>query len=185
MPTTRRVGLTANTPDRIVMDAGQLWENYGESNARLIGATRGGSVFTIAQEFRQVEVDGVIGDVKGLKRIINVAVTLTATLLEFSDKNWQLLLSGSTRDNSDANHVKFTRDSQLEDSHYVANVALVASVGGQSNPIVCMVKNALQTGELALTTGHNDEGVMPVTFMGHYTTTDPTDEPWEIWHPKS
>ncbi|GAH66384.1 unnamed protein product, partial [marine sediment metagenome] len=40
-----RSGITGSTPENIFIDAGAVYFNYGLSDERLLGATRGGNEF--------------------------------------------------------------------------------------------------------------------------------------------
>src|SRR5215831_1244858 len=92
----RLTGVSSTTPFNIVVDAGCVYINYGDvANERMLGATRGGATFTVTQEFRSVEVDGVPGPIIGLTRIINLEVVLTARMLELSPENLLVAFPGA------------------------------------------------------------------------------------------
>jgi len=42
-----RSGISSDTPDRIIIDAGAVYLNYGLGTQRLLGATRGGNEFNL------------------------------------------------------------------------------------------------------------------------------------------
>jgi hypothetical protein len=67
MNNTNTVGYTSATPNNLLIDSGALYKNYGLVSESLIGATSGGNEFDIAVKTRDVKVDGVKGNVKGLK----------------------------------------------------------------------------------------------------------------------
>jgi len=74
---------------------------------------------------------------------------------------------------------------EISDSDYITNVAIVGNVSGKTNPVICIVKNALAEGPFSLSTAPRDEAVPVIVFTGHYDPSDLNDEPWEIRYPKS
>lgn len=193
----RQIGFTETTKDRMVLGAGKLVVNYGETGQVALGATRGGAVWTVTQTFRTAEVDGTIGMVKGLRRIIEAEVQLTATLVEYDEDKLLQLLPGAvsadsaasdfpqTSDVGAATHKKITRTGDIDDADYLANVALVFEVSNKTLPGVALIKNALQDGPIAVTTEDDGEATVAVQFTGHYDASSPEDEPWELYMPET
>ena len=188
----RVVGLTPETANGILLDAGALYQNFGQSNQAQIGATRGGAVFRIAQTFRDVEVDGTYGPIKGLRRVIEANAMITATLIELRDPvggtavmdQFKRLLPGSADLTDTPTHYKLGRTGSVSDADYIANIAVVAPVSNNDQNFVGILKNVLQTGEIEVTLTDDNEGVVAVEFTAHYDLPTPTEEPWEIWFPK-
>ncbi|GAH51123.1 unnamed protein product, partial [marine sediment metagenome] len=92
---TIKSGLNVNTPDRIFVDAGAVYLNYGLSTQRLLGATRGGNEFNLNREIRDIEVDGVRGSVKGLRRRTVCRPQITCNLIELSLDNLIKAIAGA------------------------------------------------------------------------------------------
>lgn len=92
---TVKTGISADTPDRIIIDAGAVYLNYGLGSQRLLGATRGGNEFNLNRTSKNIEIDGLKGAVKGLKRIIEVNPQITANLLELSVDNLIAAIGGA------------------------------------------------------------------------------------------
>ena len=93
---TIKSGLNVNTPDRIFVDAGAVYINYGLADQRLLGATRGGNEWNLNREIRDVEVDGVKGPTKGLRRVTTVRPQITCNLIELSLDNLLKAIAGSS-----------------------------------------------------------------------------------------
>ena len=208
----RQIGYTTETRERLVLGAGRLIVNFGTANEVALGATRGGGEWTVTQTYRQAEVDGTIGAVKGLKRIIEASVQLTTTLVEFDrDKLLQLFpgaVAGDSRatdpivttgltglfnpDSAQAGsapgagqHHRLSRAGDVSDSDYLTNVALLFEVSRKSHPGVALVLNALQDGPIAVTTEDDGEATVPIQFTGHYDPATPEAEPWQLYLPKN
>lgn len=79
------------------------------------------------------------------------------------------------------------------DQHYLKNVAIVGELSGacdpsktwgQTNrPIICIIYNALASGEMNLSFTNRDEMVSEVVFEAHYDFDDPDTVPFEIRYP--
>ncbi|MBA7516390.1 hypothetical protein ES705_08438 [subsurface metagenome] len=95
---TVKSGLSAKTPERIFVDAGAVYLNYGLSDERLLGATRGGNEFNLNREIRDIEVDGVRGSVKGLRRRTVCRPQITCNLIELSLDNLLKAIAGANQD---------------------------------------------------------------------------------------
>lgn len=92
---TIKSGITKDTPDRIFVDAGAVYLNYGLPNERLLGATRGGNEFNLNREIKDIEVDGVRGSVKGLRRRTVCRPQITCNLIELSLDNLIKAIAGA------------------------------------------------------------------------------------------
>ncbi len=174
--------VNAATPGRMLFDAGALYRNYGEGASEdLIGATRGGASFTVDRDDREIEVDGVHGPVKGLRRTIRLTAKLEVTFVEFSLNTWRDLLRGDAA--SDGTHFTITPGLQIFDTDYYTNIALVAEVGVESDPCIIKLLDAMITGEWDITTNDNDEGEISVTFEAHFDPADLDTIPYTIEWP--
>jgi len=181
----RQHGITTNTSGRIVLDSGALYLNRDEAGEALIGATRGGAVFTIEQDIREIEIDGALGPVKNLRRITRAVPKITVTLLEMTLLQFKRSLPASTSASA-APFDDITRSTNaIAAGDYLTNIAVVAEMANKTNPVQVKVKNALFTGPFALTTVDQDEGTLPLEAEGHYLDTDLNTEPWEIEFPQS
>lgn len=171
-------GITANTVERIAIDAGAVYRDYGEDSEELIGATRGGAEFVIAREDREIEIDGPKGPVKGLKRTIRHTARLSFTLVEVSQQTLLDLTRGTAV--SDGTHRLITPDNSIVDSDYYTNIALVGEMMDTTDPIIVKILNGLFEGEITLTTDDQNEGELAVTVMGHYASDALTTVPYTI-----
>lgn len=95
--TIKTTGISKDTPDRIFVDAGAVYLDYGLSTQRLLGATRGGNEFNLNREIRDIEVDGARGSVKGLRRRTVCRPQITCNLIELSLDNLLKAIAGANR----------------------------------------------------------------------------------------
>ncbi len=179
--------ITEETLQNLILDAGVVYLNYGESEERILGATEGGNTFTVEREIREMPFDGLKGKTKGARRIIREDAKLTVNLKELSAENIALALAGAVVvdfPESISTHKEIRSSGTIVDTDYTDNVALVATISGSDIPVVILVENALSDGNFEIGAVDKDEAVIPVEFSAHY---DPEDEdglvPYAIRYP--
>ena len=95
--TVAKHGVTTDSPDRILIDAGAIYLGFidADSPGTLLGATRGGNSFELARTIRRMEADGAKGPVKGMRRIEEVVATIRANMLELTAENLRRAIAGA------------------------------------------------------------------------------------------
>lgn len=184
-------GFTSDTAKHLQIDAGAFYKNYAPATdtpataaEKLLGATAGGGSFSAVPTIRQIEIDGVKGAVKGLEVIDEWAVTITANVKEITAEAMKIALAtGSVASSTTPAGKKITAGSEITDSDYLQNITWIGRISGSNNPVIIVVKNALATNGLTLTTSDKAEGVIAMTFTGHYTADDLDTPPFEIYYP--
>ena len=191
-------GVTANTPKHLQLDAGAFLKNYDVASdtwasakgTKLIGATAGGGSFSAVPTIRRVEVDGVKGATKGFEALDEWVVTMTANVKEITAEALQLALatgtSVATKSPSSAdsnNYNKITAANELADANYIDNITWIGRLSGSELPVIIVMKNALCTNGLTLTTADKAEGVIALTLTGHYDPSNLDAVPFEIYYP--
>lgn len=180
-------GFTNSSKNHFIVDAGAIYTNVtlgedGEFTGDLLGATAGGNEFTVDQEIREIEVDGVKGRGKGLQAVTYMNPNLTVNLKELSAKNLSQIIAGGNLDETDTTYDVLTSKGTIEDTDYIDNVALVGRVTGSQKPIVIVLYNVLSIEGLEMSFEDDSEVVIPVTFGGHYDET--MEVPYKIYLPK-
>jgi hypothetical protein len=191
-------GLTATSTQNFVVDAGAVYLNLGETGERVLGATQGGSTFSIEQDVKVIEIDGTRGNTKGARRIITSNAGMKVGLLEMTTANLLLAIAGSSAtDYTDTSvigggtpattptHDQIRRTRNLSDLDYLTNIALVGKVSGTDQNIICMLYNALNDDKLEMKMEDKKEMTLEVTFSAHYDPSDVMTEPWAIFFPKA
>jgi hypothetical protein len=185
-------GYTANSSKRYLMDAGAVYLNLqyddvsGEFTGELLGATSGGNEFSLVQERREIEVDGLKGRGMGNSVITSENPQLTVNLKELTARNLSYAIAGSTLDTSDANYDIITSNGKIELEDYLENVAFVGRITGSQNPVVIIVENVISMEGLTLNTQDDNEAVVPILFGGHYSqdNVELGTAPYKIYFPK-
>lgn len=182
-------GITADTPYRLVLDAGKVYKNFVDpaNPGTLIGATRGGSTFTIETEYREMPFDGAKGPMKGGRRITKVTCKLVVNFIEVTKQMLLDALPGSEADTTTTlspDHVTIRRALQLGDSNYIDNIVLLCQMSGGDSPLGVGIENALCDGGFEMSFAENEESVLSVQFTGHFLPTDLDTEPWFLLYPE-
>jgi len=186
---SRQHGITAETYERLVIDAGAVYKDYvsAEDPGTLLGATRGGSVFAVETEFREMPVDGAKGPVKGDKRIVKVTASLECNFIESTSEIYKRMLPGSSASDypaEAATHDEIRRTNDVSAADYLTNVTIVGQVSGSLEPVVLMVENAMSDGKVSISLADNDEAVNKIKFIGHFDPDVLDNEPWRIRFPQ-
>lgn len=190
-------GVTSGTAKHLQLDAGAFFKNFDPATdtfasafSKLIGATAGGGSFAAVPTIRRIEVDGLKGATKGYEALDEWQVTLTANVKEITVDSMSLALATATSADTKSpssvtsnNYTKITASNEIADTDYLTNVTWVGRLSGSQTPIIIVVKNALCTNGLTLTTADKSEGVIALTLTGHYDVSDLDTPPFEIYYP--
>ncbi|MDD4919045.1 MAG: hypothetical protein PHE72_14710 [candidate division Zixibacteria bacterium] len=174
-------GLSSDTSSRILIDAGAIYTGFvDEDNPGIcVGATRGGSRFTIEREIREIPVDGVMGPTKGLRRRNRDVATIEIYTMEMFPNNAQRFIAGADVDDSDPDYSIIT-GGPVEDADFLDNIAVVGTVHGNDLPFIGIITNALPESPMTIPLAPNDEAVIAAKWTGHFDPADPYTEPWEL-----
>lgn len=191
-------GVTSGTPKHLQLDAGAFLKNFDPTTdtwatakaTKLIGATAGGGSFSAVPTIRRIEVDGVKGATKGFEALDEWVVTMTANVKEITADTLKLALATgsyagakSPSSSTSNNYNKVTAANDIADSDYLTNITWVGTLSGSALPVIIVMKNALCTNGLTLTTADKAEGVIALTFTAHYDPAALDTVPFEIYYP--
>lgn len=190
-------GLRGKTPFNTITGPGKVYVNIdlaklrdvaeidplgaAIANAIEIGATRGGTTFTVEKEMRDVEFDGKRGAVKGLVVKESEQGILAVNFIEVDVTNTRLALPGSQAIVRANGYTEIKPGSCLQLTDYVNNVAIVAVHGNRNKPIVIVLENVLNAGNFELAIVDKDESNPAYEFRSHYSYDKPEEVPYEIF----
>lgn len=183
-------GVTENTYYRLVFDEGKVYKNFVsmDNPGTCLGATRGGSTFTIEPEIKDIPVDGAKGPVKGGRRITKINCKLTVNMLEISQDILLMALPGATVDPTTTfspDHSEIRRSLQIALGDYISNIVILAQMSGcPGHPIGFGIENALADGNFEVPLAPNEEAVISIQFTGHFDPSDLDKEPWFLLYPE-
>lgn len=188
-------GYTAETPKSLLLDAGAFFKNFyvgtdtfatAVTAGKLLGATQGGGNFSAVPTIRNIAIDGIKGNAKGLQAIDDWVVTLTANVKEVKKETIETALAASSVDSTTNNKYDIiTADNEIALTDYIDNITWIGNQSGTNEPVIIQVYNALNTNGLTLNVADKAEAVLALTFTGHYTDTDLDSPPFAIYYPKA
>ena len=184
-----KTGVTTNTPQNILFGAGTIhrglkyegasW-NFAES---LVGATSGGSKFTITPEITTVEVDGVYVATKGLQKKTGGTATMDINLIELSEAILKAATLGKDGTSADTSFHLIEDKADIAEGDYWENIAFVGTtLSGKK--IIVVLDNALCTSGMETDSKSKEGTVGAYTFECHAELDgDGETLPWHIYYP--
>lgn len=166
--------LTLEQIEKIVMDTGVVYVNYGLGGERTLAPCRGDNTFSVEAEIREVEVNGLKGKTKGLRRKIAENATLEVNLMDLSLENLKMALPGSRLVEN-----KLTNGWTIKSTDYIDNVTLIGKDMGDNYKKVT-INNALMDESLSVAMNEDAESVIKLVFSAHYDLNDENDSLWSI-----
>lgn len=193
MSKTGKTGVSTNTPKNILFGAGTIHKNVAfdttsstwNFESSIIGATSGGSKISIKPEMTDIEVDGAMVAVKGLKVKTGETAEMEINFIEMTEDILKSAIIGQDGTSADDAYDLIESKANIEAGDYLDNIAFVGKTLDGRNIIVIM-DNALCTSGLE-TEGQNKEaGVGTYTFACHADLTSDLDTlPYHIYYPKT
>lgn len=183
-------GITADTPKNIMLGAGTIHKgftlnagawNFEES---LIGATSGGSKISIVPEFMDIEVDGALVAVKGLKQKVGEKATLEVNFVEMTPDLLKMCVIGDMGASADfEGYSEITSRARIQESDYIENLAYVGKKT-DGTPIIIIFDQAICTSGLEVEGKNKEAGVFTGTFECVADISPEADTlPWRILYP--
>lgn len=182
-----KTGITADTPKNIVFGAGVIYRDLKfETNkftGTIIGATQGGSKFTITPEITDIEADGALVKTKGLTVKTGETASMEINFLEVTPEILEMTSLG--KENSSSSATGFTEivsKANIEAGDYVASLAFVGrTLDGRE--IIVLFDNALCTSGLELEGKSKENGVVKATFECYADLTGDLETlPYHIYY---
>ena len=183
-------GITENTPKNILFGAGTIHKglkfsgsawNFAES---LICATSGGSKVSIVPEFTDVEVDGALVKVKGLKVKTGETASMEINPVELTPDIIKMSVIGDSKTSETATgYNEITSRARIQEGDYLENMAFVGKTL-EGNPIIFIMDNALCTSGFEPEPKNKEASVPKLTFECHAELQGYLETlPWRIYYP--
>ncbi|QBE95226.1 hypothetical protein PMF13cell1_00740 [Blautia producta] len=186
-------GITESTPDNILFGAGTIHKglvcdketkkwNMAES---IVGATSGGSKFSIKPEIKTIELDGALVRVAGLDVKQGETASMEINLAETTPEIIKAAVIGASGASTAEGYEVIESKSNIEKGDYWENIAFVGkTVNGR--PIIVILENALCTSGLELEGKNKDAAVGKYTFeCSQKLSGDHTKLPYHIYFPSA
>lgn len=163
----------------------ELTEGSWNFENSIIGATSGGSKITITPEFLDIEADGAMVAVKGLKVKTGETAEMEINFLELTKDIIKSAVVGQDGASDDASFDLIESKADIEAGDYLTNIAFVGkTLNGRK--IIVIMDNALCTSGLESEGANKEAGVGTYTFACHADLDSDLDTlPYHIYYPKT
>jgi hypothetical protein len=183
-------GITAETPKNIMLGAGTIHKGFALVDGKwnfeesLIGATSGGSKFSIKPEYYTVPVDGALVKVKGLEHKVGETATMEVNFVEMTPEILKMCVVGDVAVSTDfEGYTEIKSRARVQESDYIENLAYVGKKT-DGTPIIIIFDQALCTSGLEVEGKNKEAGVFAGTFECVADLTPEADTlPWRILYP--
>lgn len=179
--------IPADTFQSLQMNAGILATGFDPATGvvtGLLGATSGGISFADAISFIDLgeDIDNCPKNMKELKQIDQRDVTMSGSFVTLKAATAKMLAIADI-DSQDATKVvprNDILDGDFQDIWFIGDYSNV-NTGDNAGFLAIKLINALNTGGFALQTTDKAKGQFAFTFTGHYSMSDQTKVPYEIY----
>ena len=183
----KKHGITENTPSELMFKAGVVYKNLKFSGndwtGDILGATSGGSKFSLIEEFADAEVDGALVKVKGLKVKIGETGTLEVNMTEFKENVIKEALHLVKGDTTAEGYNVYKTKARVDDTDYLENIAFVGELTSGKN-VIFILPNAFCTSGVEIEPKDKEQATFALTFEAHATIDGDLDHlPVEIYYP--
>lgn len=174
------MALTKEQIENIQIDYGIVFMNYGETDEKQLGPTRGGGEFVATATIRDIEFDGSKGKTKGMQVVDDITAQLNVTQLNTSMETLKMALPFAKYDEV-TGKLSVGSDSVgvIPDEAYLKNITMFAkTVKGEYKKIT--LYNALSENGVTLAAAPKAEGTVALNIFAHWDATDDTKDLFEI-----
>lgn len=183
-------GITGKTPQNIMLGAGTIHKGFAFADGKwnfeesLIGATSGGCKFSIVPEYMDIEVDGALVAVKGLKQKVGEKATMEVNFVEMTPELLKMCVVGDEGVSTDYDgYSEIVSRARIQESDYIENLAYVGHKT-DGTPIIVIFEQAICTSGLEMEGKNKEAGVFAGTFECVADISPEADTlPWRILYP--
>ena len=195
-------GITANTPENIMLGAGTIHKGFQLVNVAeegqtpeyrwnfadsLIGATSGGSKVSIVPEVTDIEVDGALVAVKGLRVKTGEKASLEVNFVEMTPELLAMTTIGKVNETAAdyTGYSEIVSKARIEEGDYIENFAYVGKKT-DGTPVIIIFEQCICTSGLEIEGKNKEAGTFKGTFECVADITPEADTlPWHILYPKA
>ena len=171
--------------EKIQIDEGLIYLDYGEETQRKLAPTRGGGNFVATMTVHDIEFDGRNGKTAGMQTIDEQSASLKVNTICMSQENLALALPGCriTSSNGTITKIKNPKCGVIpageNDTVYAKNVTMFAKLmDGSFKKITIFAP--LHEGGLDVKAVQKAEGELGLELLAHYTTSDLNGDLYDI-----
>ena len=168
------VNLSSDEIKKIQIDEGIVVANYGETDEKVLGPTRGGAELTVTPSIRDIEFDGKKGKSMGLQVKDGEDVSLKINTLCCSLEYLKYAIPGASINEAN-NELTPGNFGVIQSNAYLKNVAIITKMIDNTFTVIT-IKNAMHEGAFGYKGVSKSENEHNIEFLGHYDPTSSTEE---------
>ena len=166
-------GITASTPDNILLSAGTIHKNFKWNKTtqkwegETIGATSGGNSVEIKGEIYNIELDGAKVKVKGLA-VMNGGTAIME--VNYAEITPDMLRTGSLGEFAESDAEGYTLvkpKANIEEGDYIDNFAYVGKTVKGAKDIIIIFDSALCTSGIKVEGKNKEKSVVKLTMEAY------------------
>lgn len=182
--------IPADTFSTLQLNAGVLVNSFTPSKptidtSAIVCGTSGGMKFTATPTYTDLgeDIDNCPANMKELKRLDSIEVKLSGTAVTLKASTIKQFVGAADIDSADATHIVPRADLTEADFEDIWFVGDYSDKNGTKNGgfIAIHLMNALNTAGFSLTTDNKKKGTSDFEFTAHYSMSDPTKVPFDIY----
>lgn len=171
--------VTQSQIDKVLVDEGVVFVNFGETDAEQLGVIRGGSEFTATGTFRDIAFDAQKGKSKGLKVLEELNAMMKLSLISFDQKVVAKLSALVEVGATTPFDLTSTDVGVVKDAKYLKNVTMFCkTLDGKFKKVT--LYNALNEAALVISAKPKAEGELPLEIHGHWDAVDDTKKLFKV-----
>lgn len=184
-------GITTSTPQNIMLGAGTIHKGFTLTDGKwnfeesLIGATSGGSKVSITPEVTDIEVDGALVAVKGLRVKTGEKASIEVNFVEMTPELLQMVTIGQANESATnyEGYSEVVSKARIEEGDYIENFAYVGKKT-DGTPIIILFDQCICTSGLSVEGKNKNAGTFKGTFECVADVSPECDTlPWHILYP--
>lgn len=178
MPTV--TNLKTSQIEKIQIDEGVIFLDYGEATERMLAPTRGGGEFSATVTIRDIDFDGKCGKTAETQVIEEQAANLKVTSLCMSQEELALAIPGCRVTGfGSAAVIKNPKNGIIAAAAYLKNITMFAKlIDGKYKKIT--IYKPLNEAGLTVKAVPKGEGELALDFSAHYGISDLNGDLWKV-----
>ena len=183
-------GVSATTPENILLGAGTIHKNLAFSSGKwtgdIIGATSGGNSIEIKGEIKDIELDGAKVKVKGLAVMQGGTATMEVNFAELSTEIMKMAILGESGKSDAEGYDMIQPKANITEGDYIENFAFVGKTANGKKDIIVIMENALCTSGLKIEGKNKENTVISLTMEAYAANEGDLDTiPVRIYYPSA
>lgn len=189
MATIGKHGVTATTPENILLGAGTYHKGLKfEGNAwtgTCIGATSGGGKVSIEGEYLDIELDGALVLVKGLTVKTGGKASMEVNMAELSGTNIKMATNFTEGESDAEGYAMYVDKPNITDGDYIENFGFVGKTANGAKDIIVIFEHALCKSAFELEGKNKENSVLKLTLDAYAENAGDLDTiPVKIYYPE-